>query len=48
MVWWKEYKIFQVFNLENSSKKKSYIGKLLILDGEQTTDANVIYKWNIH
>ena len=42
MVWWKEYKIFQVLNLENSSKKKSYTRKLLISDGEQTTDANVI------
>ena len=43
MVWWKEYKIFQVPNLENSSKKKSYIRKLLISDREQTTDANEIY-----
>ena len=48
MVWWKEYNIFQVLNLENSSKKKSYIRKSLISDGEQTTDANVIYKWNIY
>ena len=36
-------------NLENSNKKKSCIRKLLISDGEQTTDAlNVKYKWNIY
>ena len=46
--WYGERNTKYFLNLENSNKKKSCIRKLLMSDGEQTTDANVIYKWNIY
>ena len=45
MVWtrWKEYKIFSQFG-KRHYEKKGCIRKLLISDGEETTDANIILK----